>query len=77
MKGGEFIPEFFPDPEDWKDMAEWMKGAACAHADYPDTEAIISILEGDGTGGESFQEALCRVLGPELFDRVKSWITEH
>ena len=55
-------PDFFPPLNDMEAQREWLGGFGAAWVEYPDEEAITSILHGDGLGGESVDEALARKL---------------
>jgi hypothetical protein len=54
--------EHFPSLNDMEAQRWWLGGLGAAWADTPDDEAIESILDGDGMGGESVEDALARAL---------------
>jgi len=72
MKGEEVTDMLMPPLDDEQGLFRWLDGFAAAHADYPDDEAIDSMLFGDGMGGESFDDALFRILKFEIYDKLES-----
>ena len=72
FKGENLIPEWMPPYSDEPAWFEFLDGAAHAHADYPDDEAMEGILEGDFTRGESFDDLLFRILKFEIYDRLET-----
>jgi hypothetical protein len=62
FKGGTADPDYYPPLADIEAQQEWLDGFSAAWADYPDEQAMHSILYGDGTGGETMEQALSRVL---------------
>lgn len=54
--------DYYPPLDDLKAQREWLDGFHAAWVEYPDEEGILSILYGDGTGGETIESALSRVL---------------
>jgi hypothetical protein len=62
FKGGTADPDFYPPLDDTDAQREWLAGFGAAWVECPDDEAVESILNGDGMGGESVEEALVRVL---------------
>ena len=63
--------QWMPDFTDGAGWLQWLDGFGAAHADYPDEEAIEGMLEGDFSRGETFEAALERVAGPEVFGRIQ------
>jgi hypothetical protein len=59
---------------DMEAQGEWLGGFDAAWVECPDDEAIASILEGDGMGGESVDQALARALKgrPELLRQLRA-----
>ena len=70
FKGENLIPAWIPPYTDEPAWFEFLNGAACVHADYPDNEAAAGMLEGDFTRGESFDNFLFRILKFEIYDRL-------
>jgi len=62
FKGGTEDPEFYPPLNDMEAQRQWLGGFGAAWVECPDDEAVESILHGDGTGGESLDQALARAL---------------
>jgi hypothetical protein len=61
-KGDIHDDAFFPPLNDMEAQRWWLEGFGAAWTEYPDDEAMDSILYGDGMGGESVDEALSRAL---------------
>lgn len=55
-------PAYYPPLNDIAAQREWLGGFGAAWVEYPDDEAVRSILYGDGTGGERVEAALARAL---------------
>ena len=72
FKGDELTDLLMPPLDDDTALFEWLCGFAHAHADYPDDEAMEGILKGDFTRGESFDDALFRILKFEIYDRLET-----
>ena len=68
FKKEELIAGFVPALDDEPALFEWFDGFAAAHADYPDAEAMAGILEGDFSRGESFDDALFRIMKFRIYD---------
>jgi hypothetical protein len=62
FKGGTKDPDFYPPLNDMEAQRWWLGGFGAAWSEYPDDEAMDSILYSDGMGGESVDEALARAL---------------
>ena len=62
FKGGVTDPDFFPPLDDIEAQREWLGGFGAAWVECPDDEAVDSILDGDGMGGEPVDVALARAL---------------
>lgn len=72
MKGEKLTDILTPPLDDDKGLFEWLDGFAAAHGDYPDVEAMAGILEGDFSKGESFDDALFRILKFRIYDKLES-----
>ncbi len=62
FKSGTDDSEYYPPLNDMEAQREWLGGFGAAWAECPDDEATKSIFCMDGTGGESVNAALARVL---------------
>lgn len=73
-KGGTDDDDFYPPLNDMEAQREWLGGFGAGWAECPDDAALGSILDGDGTGGESVGEALARALEgrPELMRQLRA-----
>jgi hypothetical protein len=78
-KGGTDDPDFYPPLNDMEAQREWLGGFGAGWAECPDIEATDSILFGDGTGGESVDEALARALEgrAELLRQLRAYGEER
>ena len=57
------VPEgWYPPLNDMVAQIEWLAGFGAGWVECPDGEAMDSILNGDGMGGESVEDALARAL---------------
>lgn len=56
-KGGTAPDDYYPPLNDMEAQHEWLGGFGAGWVECPDEEAIASILFGDGSGGESIDEA--------------------
>jgi hypothetical protein len=61
-KGGTAPDDYYPPLNDLEAQREWLGGFGAGWVECPDEEAIESILFGDGSTGESIDEALARAL---------------
>jgi len=61
-KGDVRDPDFYPPLNDMEAQREWLGGFGAAWVEYPEDEAIESILHGDGMSGESVDDALARAM---------------
>lgn len=61
-KGGTAPDDYYPPLNDMEAQREWLGGFGAGWVECPDEEAIESILFGDGSSGESIDEALARAL---------------
>jgi hypothetical protein len=75
-KGEDIPPGFVPPVDDVRAWDEFLAGFAHAHADYPDEEAVIGILEGDFSKGEPLDSMLLRVLKYPLYMTIKPFIDD-
>lgn len=72
FKSDRLIPGFFPSLDDEPALFEWLDGFRAAHADDLDDEIIAGILEGDFSRGESFDNALFRILKFRIYDYLET-----
>lgn len=79
FKGGTQDPDFYPPLNDMEAQRQWLGGFGAAWVECPDAEAIDSILHGDGSGGESLEQALAEAMkGREtLLCQLRAHGTEH
>ena len=68
LKGGTVADIHMP-PNESGSLKKWIDGFLAAHAEYPDEDAMESIMNGDGTGGESAEDALLRI-APDVYVMV-------
>ena len=61
-KGGTAPDDYYPPLNDMEAQHEWLGGFGAGWVECPDEEAIMSILFGDASAGESIDEALARAL---------------
>ena len=61
-KGGSAPDDYYPPLNDLEAQREWLGGFGAGWVECPDDAAIESILFGDGSSGESIDEALARAL---------------
>ncbi len=66
---GDKVAEIHMPPDESDALKEWLDGFLAAHADYPDDEAMESIMNGDGTGGEPAESDLLRI-APDVYVMV-------
>lgn len=50
--------DWFPPLNDREAQRAWLGGFGAAWVEYPDVAACTSLLQGDGMGGESLDDAL-------------------
>jgi hypothetical protein len=74
FKGGTDDDDYYPPLNDMEAQREWLGGFGAAWVECPDVEAMDSILNGDGTGGESLDQVLADALEgrPDLLRQLRA-----